>query len=244
MDAILPTNPPDPNGSELATSSRSSIPSAYSKRMSKTKQAAIKASLGEDDQYALHTEMAAYREGLGTLFALEAATEKKHPDRPDLMLAIQSQQAAYIDAMVRTMKVAREVENSGDVFTTDRVSALIDKIASIIVYRTEEGRLRETILADLSDIASLFRSSSAEGTLVTPDRDASMMDDSVPGMSDGVHNSCGEILEHQPVEPRTDFTPPPEPEVEPADINLEADIDSLPDIEGIPLKTYKERDRL
>ena len=148
------------------------------------------------DRFDLSTEMSVSRQYVATLFEMEKKVREKHPGRADVLLAIKAQQQTAIDALVRTTKFARDVENAGEVFTADRVAALLDKVASIIMWRVVDLRDRQNVLDDLNDLMSSFRKSYERGTLVTPDHDALMMDDSIPNSLElvGLNSDNSSIL--------------------------------------------------
>jgi hypothetical protein len=135
------------------------------------------------ERYDMSVEMSACRQHIASLFALEAKTREKYPGRDDVLLAIKAQQQEAIADFVKTAKFVRDIENAGQVFTSDRVAALLDKVASIVMFRVSDMKDRQNTLEDISDLMSSFRKSYERGTLVTPDHDALMMDDTIPDQS-------------------------------------------------------------
>lgn len=152
----------------------------YARRMGGNRLARLQADLSDEDRFDLSSELAMYRESIATLVSMESQIAEKYPGRDDLLVPVQTQINATIDSMARTMKHAREIEVSGDVFTPDRVAALLDKVASLVTYHVTDEQERLKVLTDMNELASLFRRTAEQGTLVTPDQDVRMMDGTVP----------------------------------------------------------------
>lgn len=136
------------------------------------------------DRYDVTEELSIERQHLAALLKAEASAREKYPGREDVLLAIKAQQQQVIAQLVKDVKTARDIENLGQVFTVEKVAMLLDKVASIVMFRISDLRERTQCLDDISDIASHFRKSYERGTLVTPDHDALMMDDTVPNSMD------------------------------------------------------------
>ena len=166
---------------ELSQPRQTSVRAIYAKRMSKERLDALKAEMSDEDRYELATELAIYRDHLATLISMETKIREKHPGRDDLVLALQQQQISVIDGLARTAKVVREIENAGSVYTEEKLGALLDKVASVVAYHVSDERERMSVIAEINDLAMIFRRGDANGTLLTPDRDAEMMDSTVPG---------------------------------------------------------------
>ena len=133
-----------------------------------------------EDRYDLSTEMSLCRQYLATLLQIQKELMTKHPDKRELILAVQQQQTEGAFNLAKVMKFSREIENSGEVFTNDRVAGLVDKIAALVMYRVTSCEERQQLLEDIGDLTTAFRRSTLQGTLVTPDQDARIMDGTVP----------------------------------------------------------------
>lgn len=182
------TNSPHSNSSSL-TADRKLEPRALYARAMHPDQLQLTREDINADRYDLSVELSALRQHIAALFTLEAKTREKYPGREDVLLAIKAQQQAAISDLIKSTKFARDVENAGQVFTADRVAGLLDKVASIVMWRVQDMRDRSNVLDDLNDLMSNFRKSYERGTLVTPDHDALMMDDTVPSDTIDVNSS-------------------------------------------------------
>lgn len=132
------------------------------------------------ERFDVSEELSLSRQHIALLLKAEKNTREKFPGREDVLLAIRAQQMEAVAQHVKTVKFAREIENAGTVFTADKVAMLLDKIASIVMFRVTDLTDRSKVLDDLADLMMNFRKSYERGTLVTPDQDALMMDDTVP----------------------------------------------------------------
>lgn len=190
MDALLPQPDREPD-----TDKPRQVRQSYAKRMNPKQLSRLKAELSEEDRYDLMTEQAMYRDYIATMVDMEARVMEKHPDRPELLLAIQAQKMEAINEMAKMFETTRRIENAGTVFTNEKVGGLIDKIASLVVYHVTNEAERQRVLSDMNEIAAAFRRADTEGTLLTPDQDALMMDGTVPSGPDfGDDTNFGENL--------------------------------------------------
>ncbi len=169
-DVSSPTLPEQP---------RKTLRTLYAAAMDPDQRRRLEDDLNED-RYDLTGEIAMLRDGLARLVAMEAQILRKYPDRTDLLLPIKAQQQEVINDIVRNTKGMREVENAGQVYTADKIAALLDKVASIVMYRVSDAKDRQLVIDDIMDLMVNFRRSYERGTLITPDQDAMMMDDTVP----------------------------------------------------------------
>lgn len=137
-----------------------------------------------EDRYDLSTEMSLCRQYLATLLQVQKELMEKHPGKTEVMLAVQQQQTEGAFSLAKVMRLSREIENAGQVFTNDKVAALVDKIAALIMYRVASHEERQLLLEDIGELTSGFRQGAVRGTLITPDQDAKIMDGTVPEYDD------------------------------------------------------------
>ena len=154
--------------------------SLYASRMSPEQARLIAEDLKDEDRYDTATEMALYRQAIAAYVSMETQVRENHPGREDMLLAVKAQQAEIINGYVRTLRIAREVDNAGRVHTDEALAALIDKLASLVVYHVLDVRQRDRVLADFNAIAEMYGRQNINGTLLTPDQDAQMMDGTIP----------------------------------------------------------------
>lgn len=132
------------------------------------------------ERFDVSEELSLSRQHIALLLRMEKGAHEKFPGRDDVLMAIRAQQAEAVAQHIKNVKFAREIENSGTVFTADKVAMLLDKIASIVMFRVGNLDDRSKVLDDLADLMMNFRKSYERGTLITPDQDALMMDDTIP----------------------------------------------------------------
>lgn len=156
----------------------------YEAAMSEGTAARIKEDLGQEDRYDLSCELSFGRLYISSLLRMREQALTRYADKPEVIRAIESELAQASQYQAKTAKLVREVEHAGQTFSPAEVGMLVEKICSLLMFHIADLQNREAAIEDIMDLCKDFVKPQAQGTLITPDQDAQLMDATVPVYTD------------------------------------------------------------